>query len=41
MSPVMNFSMSDHLGTRGVQRVVVKSGVRTSVGGFSTPLARD
>jgi len=41
VSPVMNFSASDHLGTRSVQRVVVKNGVWTSVGDFYTPPARD
>jgi len=41
VSPVMKFSASDHLGTRSVQRVVVKKGVWTSVGDFYTPPARD
>ncbi|MEV1066925.1 ABC transporter substrate-binding protein [Streptomyces sp. NPDC050263] len=41
VSPVMRFSASDHLGTRSVQRVVVKNGVWTSVGDFYTPPARD
>lgn len=40
VSPVMNFSASNHLGTRSVQRVVVKNGVWTSVGDFYTPPAR-
>ncbi|MFI5798977.1 ABC transporter substrate-binding protein [Streptomyces sp. NPDC051677] len=40
VSPVMKFSASDHLGTRSVQRVVVKNGVWTSVGDFYTPPAR-
>ena len=37
VSPVMKFSASQHLGTRSVQRVVVKNGVWTSVGSFYTP----
>ncbi|GLP64526.1 ABC transporter substrate-binding protein [Streptomyces sp. TUS-ST3] len=41
VSPVMKFSASEHLGTRSVQRVVVKNGVWTSVGDFYTPPARD
>ncbi|XUL92903.1 ABC transporter substrate-binding protein [Streptomyces galilaeus] len=41
VSPVMRFSASDHLGTRSVQRVVVKKGVWTSVGDFYTPPPRD
>ncbi|MBK3572803.1 ABC transporter substrate-binding protein [Streptomyces sp. MBT65] len=41
VSPVMKFSASDHLGTRSVQRVVVKNGVWTSVGDFYTPPGRD
>ncbi|MFJ9381469.1 ABC transporter substrate-binding protein [Streptomyces sp. NPDC101455] len=41
VSPVMKFSAGDHLGTRSVQRVVVKNGVWTSVGDFYTPPARD
>jgi len=41
VSPVMNFSGSNHLGTRSVQRVVVKNGVWTSVGDFYTPPSRD
>jgi len=41
VSPVMKFSANGHLGTRSVQRVVVKNGVWTSVGDFYTPPARD
>ncbi|MDF2268486.1 ABC transporter substrate-binding protein [Streptomyces coacervatus] len=41
VSPVMHFSASSHLGTRSVQRVVVKNGAWTSVGDFYTPPARD
>lgn len=41
VSPVMKFSASQHLGTRSVQRVVVKNGVWTSVGSFYTPPTRD
>ncbi|MGP4005948.1 ABC transporter substrate-binding protein [Streptomyces sp. 4N124] len=41
VSPVMNFSAGNHLGTRSVQRVAVKNGVWTSVGDFYTPPARD
>ncbi|MGW2718780.1 ABC transporter substrate-binding protein [Streptomyces sp. NPDC001492] len=40
VSPVMHFSASNHLGTRSVQRVVVKNGAWTSVGDFYTPPAR-
>ncbi|MFF3706341.1 ABC transporter substrate-binding protein [Streptomyces phaeochromogenes] len=40
VSPVMNFSASNHLGTRSVQRVVVKDGVWTSEGDFYTPPKR-
>lgn len=40
VSPVMNFSPSNHLGTRSVQRVVVKDGVWTSQGDFYTPPKR-
>jgi ABC-type branched-subunit amino acid transport system substrate-binding protein len=40
VSPVMKFGPSTHLGTRSVQRVVVKDGVWTSVGDFYTPPAR-
>ncbi|GHB64794.1 hypothetical protein GCM10010306_068010 [Streptomyces umbrinus] len=40
VSPVMNFSPSNHLGTRSVQRVVVKDGVWTSEGDFYTPPKR-
>ncbi|MFJ1805746.1 MULTISPECIES: hypothetical protein [unclassified Streptomyces] len=41
VSPVMHFSPSDHLGTRSVQRVVVKNSVWTSLGDFCTPPVRD
>jgi ABC-type branched-subunit amino acid transport system substrate-binding protein len=41
VSPAMNFSATQHLGTRSVQRVVVKNGTWTSVGDFYTPPARD
>ncbi|MFE3858249.1 ABC transporter substrate-binding protein [Streptomyces griseorubiginosus] len=41
VSPIMKFSASQHLGTRSVQRVVVKNGVWTSVGSFYTPPTRD
>ena len=41
VSPVMRFGARDHLGTRSVQRVVVKNGVWTSVGDFYTPPSRD
>ncbi|MEU0074872.1 ABC transporter substrate-binding protein [Streptomyces sp. NPDC006332] len=41
VSPVMNFSATNHLGTRDVQRVEVKNGVWTSVGDFYTPPTRD
>ncbi len=37
----MNFSADNHIGTRGVQRVVVKNGVWVSEGDFYTPPARD
>jgi ABC-type branched-subunit amino acid transport system substrate-binding protein len=40
VSPVMNFGPSNHLGTRSVQRVVVKDGVWTSEGDFYTPPKR-
>ncbi|MGY4741803.1 ABC transporter substrate-binding protein [Streptomyces sp. ATMOS53] len=41
VSPVMRFSAGNHIGTRSVQRVVVKNGVWTSVGDFYTPPPRD
>lgn len=41
VSPVMRFGANDHLGTRSVQRVVVKKGVWVSSGDFYTPPARD
>ncbi|MEW2049474.1 hypothetical protein [Streptomyces sp. NPDC005476] len=41
VSPVMHFSPTDHLGTRSVQRVVVKNGVWTPLGDFYTPPVRD
>lgn len=41
VSPVMRFGAKDHLGTRSVQRVVVKKGVWVSSGDFYTPPARD
>ncbi|MFF0156729.1 ABC transporter substrate-binding protein [Streptomyces sp. NPDC005263] len=41
VAPVMNYSATNHLGTREVQRVVVKNGVWTSVGDFYSPPARD
>ncbi|MFF2929953.1 ABC transporter substrate-binding protein [Streptomyces mirabilis] len=41
VSPVMRFGTNDHLGTRSVQRVVVKKGVWVSSGDFYTPPARD
>jgi len=41
VSPVMKFGADDHLGTRSVQRVVVRNGVWTSVGSFYTPPTRD
>ncbi|MFD3308759.1 ABC transporter substrate-binding protein [Streptomyces sp. NPDC058694] len=40
VSPVMSFSPGNHLGTRSVQRVVVKDGVWTSEGDFYTPPKR-
>ena len=39
-APVMNFSPSNHLGTRSVQHVVVKNGIWTSEGDFYTPPKR-
>jgi hypothetical protein len=33
----MSFSAGNHLGTRAVQRVVVKNGQFVSEGGFLTP----
>ncbi|MFH9552158.1 ABC transporter substrate-binding protein [Streptomyces sp. NPDC017435] len=41
VSPVMHFSPTDHLGTRSVQRVVVKNGIWTPLGDFYTPPVRD
>jgi ABC-type branched-subunit amino acid transport system substrate-binding protein len=40
VAPVMNFSASNHLGTRAVQKVIVKNGQFISQGDFYTPPAR-
>jgi branched-chain amino acid transport system substrate-binding protein len=40
VAPVMNYSKAQHLGTRQVQKVVVKNGKFVSVGGFYTPPTR-
>ncbi|MEV1247827.1 ABC transporter substrate-binding protein [Nonomuraea sp. NPDC050022] len=37
VAPVMNFSAANHLGTRAVQKVVVKGGQFVSEGDFFTP----
>ncbi|MET7328090.1 ABC transporter substrate-binding protein [Nonomuraea sp. NPDC005650] len=37
VAPVMNFSATNHLGTRGVQKVVVKGGQFVAEGDFFTP----
>jgi branched-chain amino acid transport system substrate-binding protein len=40
VAPVMRFSASEHLGTRAVQKVIVKNGQFMSEGGFFTPPPR-
>jgi hypothetical protein len=40
VAPVMSFGPDRHMGTRDVQKVVVKNGKWTSEGDFYTPPAR-
>ncbi|MFF3056819.1 ABC transporter substrate-binding protein [Streptomyces sp. NPDC057909] len=41
VGPVLNYGAGQHLGTRDVQKVVVRNGRWESQGGFFTPPARD
>lgn len=41
VAPVLNFSAGHHLGTRDVQKVVVRDGRWQSQGDFFTPPTRD
>lgn len=41
VAPVLNFSAEHHLGTRDVQKVVVRGGRWESQGDFFTPPSRD